>query len=78
MYIQNSECDLGHCYFDTTSAVSRNSSFCLFTEKKQNPISAQVWSTKRMVSAQVIPKRLVHLIEERSGFDCSGDFFEPV
>lgn len=53
---------------------------CLFTEKKQNPISAQVWSTKSMVSAHVIPKRLVHLIKECSGFDCSSDFlfFEPV
>lgn len=27
-----------------------------------------------MVSAHVIPKRLVHLIKECSGFDCSRDF----
>lgn len=49
--------------------------FCLFTEKKQNPISAQVWSTKSMISAHIIPKRLVHLMKECSGFDCSRDFF---
>lgn len=28
-----------------------------------------------MVSAHVIPKRLVHLIKECSWFDCSSDFF---
>lgn len=42
-------------------------------ETKSNLCSGLV--CKNMVSAHVIPERLVHLIEECSGFDCSSDFF---
>lgn len=44
--------------------------------RKENLCSGLVY--KNRVFAHVIPERLVHLVKEYSGFDCSGDFFEPV